>query len=200
MEIRQVVNHIMQSNTYILTNGTDYEVGLVDVGDSQTILTYLNPNQIITKVFITHTHYDHIYGLPELLSLFPNCIIYTSEFGKEALKSPKLNLSKYQDDPIICEPKHIVTLSTGDSVEVCRTKLRVIETPGHDRSCLSFIVGNNIFSGDSFIPDVKVLSTLPNSNPFLAMESESILSDLSEGNNLYPGHMQVYMDYREGKD
>ena len=42
--------------------------------------------------------------------------------------------------------------------------MEVFETPGHDKSCLTYKVENNVFSGDSYIPGVKVIASFPNSD------------------------------------
>lgn len=39
--------------------------------------------------------------------------------------------------------------------------LYVIETPGHCPSCLTYYTDNYIFTGDSYIPNVKVVTKLP---------------------------------------
>ena len=66
MEIIQIVNSIYNSNTFILKQN-DRAV-LVDVGDIEPILD-LNLSRI-EAIFITHTHYDHIYGILNLIDLF----------------------------------------------------------------------------------------------------------------------------------
>jgi glyoxylase-like metal-dependent hydrolase (beta-lactamase superfamily II) len=48
---------------------------------------------IVIDVFITHAHFDHIYGINELIDLFPGCIVYASEESERGLFSSELNLS-----------------------------------------------------------------------------------------------------------
>lgn len=193
MKIKQIVNSVLQSNTYILYFNDDTDVALIDIGDVAPVLSSLKENQSIGNIFLTHTHYDHIYGLPHILKVFPECKIYTSKFGHKALQSSKLNLSKYHNDSIICNPSQLQILSQDDIVKVYDSYVEVMETPGHDKSCLSYIIGNNLFSGDSYIPGYKVLSTLPNSNRDDAISSELRLSELSKSNNLFPGHHKTFL-------
>ena len=42
--------------------------------------------------------------------------------------------------------------------------MEVFETPGHDKICLTYKVENNVFSGDSYIPGVKVIASFHNSD------------------------------------
>lgn len=147
-------------------------------------------------VFLTHTHYDHIYGIRELIKAYPDCIIYTSSFGKEALGSDKLNFSRYHNDPIVWTENNISILGEGDKIEITTGNvLEVLETPGHDKSCLTYKLGNDVFSGDSYIPGVKVIASFPNSHKTDAVKSKERIVRLADGRNLYPGHGDAYIHY-----
>lgn len=196
MDIHRIINNVFTSNTYILKDD-DSAVSLIDIGDIQPIIDFLSKEKKVVKfVFLTHTHYDHIYGIRELMKYYPDCIVYTSLFGKEALGSDKLNFSRYHDDPIMLSGNHIRVVCEGDKVEISTGKrLEVFETPGHDKSCLTYKIGNSIFSGDSYIPGVKVIASFPNSNKKDAEASREYIKRLAEGMNLYPGHGDAYIHY-----
>ncbi len=196
MKIQRIVNSIFTSNTYIIDDNID-AVSLIDIGDIQPIIDYLNKEKKLVKfVFLTHTHYDHIYGIRELMKFYPDCIVYTSSFGKDALKSDKLNFSRYHSDSIILNGDNIKVLCEGDKVALSiDTNLEVLETPGHDKSCLTYKVGNSLFTGDSYIPGLKVISSFPNSNKEHAENSKERIKSLAKGMNLYPGHGDAYIDY-----
>lgn len=102
MNIHQIVNSVFTSNTYILSvEGKDGHV-LIDIGDIAPIKQCVQEKcGTVQALFLTHTHYDHIYGIKDLLRLYPDCTVYTSSFGKEALGSDKLNFSRYHNDPVI---------------------------------------------------------------------------------------------------
>ena len=73
--------------------------------------------------------------------------------------------------------------------------LEVLETPGHDKSCLTYKLGNDVFSGDSYIPGVKVIASFPNSHKTDAVKSKERIVRLADGRNLYPGHGDAYIHY-----
>ena len=193
IKIHQIVNSVFTSNTFVLMDKRN-NAYLVDIGDFEPILQ-LGVKEI-KGVFLTHAHYDHIYGLRELLERFPNCPIYTSEWGVEALASDKLNFSRYHGDPLIIKCENVKVLSERDRIVLFDSiTLDVFETPGHNRSCLTFKVGNNIFTGDAYIPGIKVVTTLPNANKMDAEASKERIAAMAQGLDLYPGHGDVYLNY-----
>lgn len=145
----------------------------------------------------THTHYDHIYGINELLRQYPELILYTNEFGKTALLSPKLNCSRYHmeaEDIVCCRPENIITINEGEKLRLFSGNdsfVSVYATPGHDKSCLCYTVSGCFFSGDSYIPGLKVIASFPNSNRVDAEISQQRIIQLSRNLSLYPGHGSV---------
>lgn len=197
MIITQIVNSVFTSNTYVISDSNIKEVyWLIDVGDIDPILESLPPRGVVQGVFLTHTHYDHLYGINQLVSHFPECIVYTSEYGKEGLFSDKLNFSRYHDDPILFSGSYIRVLKENDSIELFSgIKLNVLETPGHDRSCLTYYTEQIIFTGDSFIPGLKVVTSFPNSNKQDSEVSVQKILTVATGRDLYPGHGEVYRNF-----
>lgn len=193
MHIHQVVNSVFTSNTYILEVEGKTEYVLIDIGDIIPVQKFVQEKDGMVKaLFLTHTHYDHIYGIKELLQLYPGCVIYTSSFGKEALGSDKLNFSRYHNDPIIWTGDNVKVLHEKDNVEIFpKTFVEVFETPGHDKSCLTYKVENHVFSGDSYIPGIKVMASFPNSNREEASISKERIMELIKDCNLYPGHGNI---------
>ena len=92
MIVDRVINSIFTSNTYILHEEGGLDYWLVDIGDVEPVLALLPEGTRMRGLLLTHTHYDHMYGLNRLVSLFPDCLVYTSEHGREGLYSDKLNM------------------------------------------------------------------------------------------------------------
>lgn len=191
MHITRIVNSVFTSNTYILTNDNCSYCWLVDVGDIEPILETAG-NRPIKGVFLTHTHYDHIYGINQLVKKFPECIVYTSHHGKEGLFSDKLNFSRYHDNPITFQGKHIEVLEDEDEISLFPyIILKAICTPGHDWSCMSYYTDEVIFTGDSYIPNIKLITSFPKSNKIEAKVSLDRILDLCKTRDVYPGHNEI---------
>ena len=79
-------------------------------------------------------------------------------------------------------------LKEGDSVDVLGMPVQVYETPGHAPSCLIYIIGQMAFTGDAYIPGVKVFTGFPHANKKQAVESVERLLQISGDCQIMPGH------------
>ena len=188
LKIDYIVNSFFDSKTWLLSEEGSSRVWLVDCGDITPIIAEIGGKSIV-GVLLTHAHFDHIYGLPELLKLYPDCRIYTNGIGRETLANAKLNMSLYHETPLTVEGKQICICGEGSDIKLFDNIVaRVYETPGHHPSCLAFMVEDNLFTGDAYIPGVKVVTNLPKGNKKLAQESLERIKALAEGKIIRPGH------------
>ena len=186
MIIRQVINSVFNSCSYVVTQG--HRSWLVDCGDVDRILPLIDGR--LCGVLLTHTHLDHIYGLNHLLSVFPAVPIYTNLHGQEGLLSDKMNLSRYHEDPFVLDnPDNIRVIEDGAYISICDdVKAHAVFTPGHSPSCVTWVIGDAVFTGDSFIPGVKTVTIFPHADKALVAQSEALIRDLLEQRTIYPGH------------
>lgn len=191
INVHTIINSILNSCTYILHSEEKY-VYLIDCGDVMPILDFVRRNNKTVKgIFFTHCHYDHIYGVNQMIHHFPNTIIYGSKETIVGLKDPKINLSKYHGESmIILENAIINEISQSSEIQIFNQKITAIETPGHDTGCLSFQIKDMLFTGDSYIPNLPVFTKWKRSEKVKGLSSEEHLKSLKENLNLilYPGH------------
>lgn len=192
MNIHRIVNSVFTSATYIVHEEGVREAFIVDCGDIQPIVEYLTAHNIrLAGIFITHSHFDHIYGLSAITTQYPDALVYTSKNGVEGLKNPKLNISKYhiEANDVVFESSMVRALADGESVNCAGFEVKAILTPGHDWSCISFICDKYLFTGDSYIPGIKVITKWPKSNKEDAAVSLEVLKGYEEqGYIIVPGH------------
>ncbi len=135
-------------------------LGEIYVNDIRKILGNREP----AFCLLTHSHFDHCGSVSFLKKSFPSLKIVSSENAKKIFKKPKaikliksLNIAAEQDTKKI-NPDIKATLQfeafeidqtvqEGDIIEVSKDlTIKVIETPGHTRDCLSY-----------YIPEKKIL-------------------------------------------
>ena len=193
VKVSHIVNSVYTSRTYILTQEGSPSVWLIDCGDVPPLMDVLSSmgggSSIIKGVLLTHVHYDHIYGLPRLTEIFPSLRVYTNEYGKKALTDIRLNYSKYHNDPIAYESENVVTCDEGSVIDLFEgVQAKVYHTPGHSPSCLTYEVGDYLFTGDAYIPGIKVVTTFKGGNKQEAAESVERILRLADGKEICAGH------------
>jgi len=186
MIVRQVVNSIFNSCSYVLSSG--HRSWIVDCGDVDKLLPLIDGE--LAGVMLTHGHFDHIYGLNSLISVFPSVPVYTNRQGLESLTNERLNYSKYHGDPfIIISPELVKVIDDGATFELFDgVSAKAVFTPGHSPDCVTWLVDNMLFTGDSYIPGVKTVTIFTQSDKQLAAQSEMIIHQLAENRTVYPGH------------
>lgn len=194
LNIDTIENEILQSCTYILTKENEPDAYLIDCGDVAPIMSYLNKmGKNLGGILLTHCHYDHIYGLKELLYSYPNLRIFASEATFRGLEDDNLNMSYlYSDDEYIVEidEEQRVIAREKNGFKVLSEMVDSIPTPGHDVDCMTYVIGDAIFTGDSYNPNSPVFTKWRNSNVDLAIKNEKLLKEMIDVKHLvvYPGH------------
>jgi len=159
MNVVKFTNKVLSSNSYIIHSDSEKHVWVLDPGDTEQILAWINTQKKTVKgILLTHSHFDHIYGVNNICETFPELIIYSSEFAREGLKSPKANYSYYMEMPYTVELDKIINISDGFEIDLLFKNIiaRVLYTPGHNIDCVSYRIENYIFTGDALIPGIKV--------------------------------------------
>lgn len=188
--VTSAVGQVIGSIVYALYDGISKDYYFIDIGDFAAARQLLPDDARVRGVFLTHGHHDHIMGINALKAAYPECVVYASEECQKMLASAKANLSYYVETASKIEYKgEVALLHDGDSIELFKgIHLDVIATPGHHPSCLSYLVGDFLFTGDSYIPGVKVVTNLPKGNKRQAEESVARILELGRGRGICPGH------------
>lgn len=193
-EVHTIVNEILQSCTYILTRKGEDRAYLIDCGDPSPIISYLEINNKSLKgVFLTHSHYDHIYGLNEIIEKYPDLDVYASENTFLGLADSDLNMSYlYTDEDFVVRvsKEHSFVVDEEINIVILGESVKCMATPGHDVDCMSYLIGNMLFTGDSYNPNSPVYTKWRNSDVDLALRNEAMLSQIVAEKRLivYPGH------------
>ena len=105
----------------------------------------------ITWILETHVHADHLSGAP-WLKLKTRAPVGIGEHVREVQKifRPVFNAQDLKGDG--SEFDHLFV--DGEQFKIGQLQARVIHTPGHTPACVSFVIGDAVFVGDTlFMPD-----------------------------------------------
>ncbi|RXQ93860.1 MBL fold metallo-hydrolase [Ancylomarina salipaludis] len=191
MQIKKFINSIFSSNTYLIFKREEKDVWLVDPGDSSQILKWIKENKKSLKgILLTHSHFDHIYGVNDFYARFPDLKLYASKYASEGLFSAKINGSLYKEIPFVVNKQDITIIKEGDSIPIWENiSVNIFETPGHSLDSLSFQVEKNLFTGDALIPGIKVFTRSKYGNKELAQNSITRIYTAFENDiMIWPGH------------
>ena len=192
IEVERIINSFYSSNTYVIKSKSQ-KWALIDAGDIKEVIRLAkSENAKIEFVFLTHTHYDHIYGLNNLLEAFPDLVVYMSEHGKNALYSDKLNYSKYHNLSYTFKGSRLQFVDNLDVIDINNMHVEIFPTPGHSKDSVSYKIDNFFFTGDAYIPNVKVVTNLRGGDKGNAKKSvDLITAKLEKGMILCPGHGNI---------
>ncbi len=189
LQVQKITGRTLCSNTYVLSFKGNTSCFLVDIGDYTLVRNQLLEFSEVKGVLLTHAHFDHIAGINDLLSAYPDLVVYTNEKGKEMLFSEKLNLSKYHEHPILYNGDRIYLISDGEKIQLFEDEeITAMFTPGHNDSCITYYDKRHIFTGDSYIEGSPVVTKLPGGKKILAETSVQKILELCNGRLLCAGH------------
>lgn len=102
-------------------------------------------------IFLTHSHYDHVLGVPHILKLFPEAKVVAGEyaaaiFKKESAKNLMRKLDRDAAEEAGCgdyedltDLLHVdITVKEGDVIRAGVHEFRVIALPGHTKCSIAF--------------------------------------------------------------
>lgn len=193
LEVTRFVNSRFGSNTFILSHPEHDDVWVVDPGDTEPVFEWMQNHQktSVTGILLTHAHFDHIYGVNEIVSKFSDCIVFiANDYGKDALRNSRVNGSRYTDEGpiVISENARIIyyckTMQLWEGVV-----MQTINTPGHSDDSQCMLVDRMLFTGDTLIKDVRTVTKLKGGSVEKLEESIKVIEEL-KGNSLRvnPGH------------
>lgn len=208
--IHQVTGGI-ETNCYLLYGTESKEAALFDVaGTIDTLLNFINENELKIKYFfITHGHYDHVIGLPDIKDQFPDAIVcmhrldYNDMFTQKEwaienlgedfinylLSDPERKKIYDFDMDSFSEPD--IFIEDGQIFQLGYSEINAIHSPGHSPGGVSYLIDNKLFSGDVlFYRTVGRVDVQNSSREDQIKSVRRLYKTLPDETIVYPGHGQ----------
>lgn len=131
----------------------DYAAGRTDVRSADAIIAFITREELSAEwILETHVHADHLSAAPYLhqrlggkTAIGANIKVVQEEFGKAFNAGSEFARDGSQFDRLFEE---------GDTFAIGAMQARVLHTPGHTPACLTYVIGDAAFVGDTlFMPD-----------------------------------------------
>jgi glyoxylase-like metal-dependent hydrolase (beta-lactamase superfamily II) len=131
----------------------DYASGRTDTTSADAIIAHVEAEGLEVQWLLeTHVHADHLSAAPYLqervggkIGIGDRIKIVQDTFGKVFNEGTEFQRDGSQFDRLFQE---------GDSVMIGQLRADVLHTPGHTPACLTYVIGDAAFVGDTlFMPD-----------------------------------------------
>lgn len=181
---------MVNTNCYIVTDESTKDILIIDPGGEagRIIDAVKEKNGNVKGILLTHGHFDHITGVPEVREAF-SAKVYAAQEEEALLENPDWNCSHMGRGLISVKADEFV--KDKDILTLGSFRIQVIYTPGHTRGgvCYYFKEEAVLFSGDTLFFESIGRTDLPTGNSHLLMESvRQKLMPLPDETKVYPGH------------
>ena len=150
-----IVKDPSSSKCAIIDSVLDFDVtsGTIKTDFSDQLVQKINELSLeVDWVIETHVHADHLSAAPYLAKKFSakiaigsNIDVVQKLFGKIFNAGTEFQMDGSQFD---------VLFEEGDTFEIGNMVAEVLHTPGHTPACVTYVIGNAAFIGDTlFMPD-----------------------------------------------
>ena len=204
MQIRSFFHEATSTASHLLIDRASGEAAIVDPvldyepanGRTATVFTdamlaaLAEAKGRLRWVLETHPHADHLSSAQYLRARTGAAVAIGAEVTRiQAFFKPKFALA----DLIADGSDFDRLVGEGDALPLGSQAIRVIATPGHTRSCVSYLIEDAAFIGDTvFMPDYGTARTdFPTGDPATLFRSIRRIHTLPDATRLYLCH-----DYR----
>lgn len=188
LKIEKLIIGPVETNAYVVVNEQKRVLIIDPSSGCEELLLLISEKQYIPEaIVLTHGHFDHVMGIPEMVDKFPDLPVYIHPNEKVMLTHPEMNGS-----PLIgmnwTYNGAVNDLKEG-SVTIGSFDMQVIAVPGHSIYGCALLFDRHCVCGDILFAGSVGRSDLPGGNgPLLIKGIREKLLPLPEDTIVYPGH------------
>lgn len=175
----------------------DYASGRTDTRSADMVIAFVKDKGYEVEWLLeTHVHADHLSAAPYIqqqlggkIAIGENIRIVQDTFGKVFNEGTEFQRDGSQFDALFTD---------GDSFHIGQMRGDVLHTPGHTPACLTYVIGDAAFVGDTlFMPDFGTARCdFPGGSADTMWDSVQKILSLPDETRIFVGH-----DYKaEGRD
>lgn len=159
--VSYLVSDPASSESAIIDSVLDYDQasGQTSTASADAVIAAVREQgRVVSLILETHVHADHLSAAPYIqeqiggkIGIGAHITEVQETFGKVFNEGTAFERDGSQFD---------LLLGDGDRLNIGSLPLRVIHTPGHTPACLSYVIGDAVFVGDTiFMPDFGTART-----------------------------------------
>jgi glyoxylase-like metal-dependent hydrolase (beta-lactamase superfamily II) len=167
----------------------DYASGRTDTRSADAVIDFVQKEGLdLHWILETHVHADHLSAAPYIqerlggkIGIGQQITVVQETFGKVFNEGTRFQRDGSQFDKLFAE---------GDNMMIGQMRADVLHTPGHTPACLTYVIGDAAFVGDTlFMPDFGTARCdFPGGSPEALFESVQRILTLPEDTRIFVGH------------
>ncbi len=167
----------------------DYASGRTDTRSADAVIGFIRERGLdLQWVLETHVHADHLSAAPYLqealggkIGIGQGITVVQETFGKIFNEGTRFARDGSQFDRLFGD---------GDSAMIGQMRVDVLHTPGHTPACLTYVIGDAAFVGDTlFMPDFGTARCdFPGGSAETMFESVQRILALPDDTRIFVGH------------
>ena len=181
------------TNCYLLQDEESGLLAVIDPGDDwERILHQIKKlGGEVKYILLTHGHYDHTTGVPDLVKALPGVQVYIHQADANGAGS--------QLFPLASQVQDLNYYDEGDTLTLGSLTIEVLHTPGHSKGSVTLKVGDVLFTGDTLFCGSCGRTDLRGGSYEEIMVSLKRLGELEGDFHVCPGHDRTSTLERERK-
>lgn len=167
----------------------DYASGRTDTRSADAVITFIRDHDLELQWLLeTHVHADHLSAAPFIqealggqIGIGERITQVQETFGKVFNEDTRFARDGSQFDRLF---------SDGDTLMIGQMRVDVMHTPGHTPACLTYVIGDAAFVGDTlFMPDFGTARCdFPGGSADRMFDSVQRILSLPEPTRIFVGH------------
>ncbi|KAA2313156.1 MBL fold metallo-hydrolase [Pseudooceanicola sediminis] len=167
----------------------DYASGRTDTRSADAIIAFITDHDLhVNWLLETHVHADHLSAAPYIqehlggkISIGDQITEVQDTFGKVFNEGTEFQRNGSQFDQLF---------SQGDVLNIGALQAQVLHTPGHTPACLTYVIGDAAFVGDTlFMPDFGTARCdFPGGSSSVLFNSIQKILALPDSTRIFVGH------------
>ncbi|MCB1311863.1 MAG: MBL fold metallo-hydrolase [Sedimentitalea sp.] len=167
----------------------DHASGRTDTASADAIIAHVRAEKLkVEWILETHVHADHLSAAPYLqqqlggkIGIGDQITVVQDTFGKVFNEGTEFQRDGSQFDALFTE---------GDSFHIGQLRGDVLHTPGHTPACLTYVIGDAAFVGDTlFMPDYGTARCdFPGGSSRTLFQSIQKILSLPDQTRIFVGH------------
>ena len=167
----------------------DYASGRTDTRSADAVVAFVRKRGLdLQWILETHVHADHLSAAPYIqerlggrIGIGERITVVQETFGKIFNEGTRFQRDGSQFDRLFRD---------GDSLMIGQMRVDVMHTPGHTPACLTYVIGDAAFVGDTlFMPDFGTARCdFPGGSADTMFDSVQRILSLPDATRIFVGH------------